>query len=61
MTFCRFIEAAPGDPPVFVNPAHVRAVRPHAGNSEIVFDAEHTIIVAEAPEKVAAELDAARG
>jgi hypothetical protein len=60
MKFCRFTEAAPDDPPVLVNPDHVRAVRPHSGNSEIVFDAEHTIIVTEAPDVVVAKLEAPR-
>jgi len=56
MKLSQFTEAAPDDPPVFVNPDHVRAVRPHEGNSEIIFDAEHAIIVSESPEAVAAKL-----
>lgn len=57
MRFCQFTEAAPDDPSISVNPSLVRAVRQHANRTEIIFDANHSIIVTEAPESVARSLE----
>ena len=56
-TLVRFVDAAKNET-VFINPDHIRLIRPRSGGgAEIVIDEKIFVVVAEAPDAVMKSLD----